>query len=470
VNATANLAALALGIDWGQLPEAIRRKVKWALLDALACGVAGSGSEIARRFRRALGLPKPGEALLLGQAERTTALMACYYNALAINALDYDDQAPTGGHPGACVVAATLAAAERFGGSGTQLLSALAAGYEVAMRVQAAIRPSSKQYRRAHGNGTPLAFGAAAAVGRLLGFDSRDMRRAFGHAGPLSPVPHANKFGWEEEELSWAKDNTAWPAEAGFRAALLVGAGVPASATIFDGDAGFWRMAASDRFDEQLFEDHHTFHLQRLAFKTYPCCRWLHPMLDGLRELQHAYHLTPENISSITVHSTRTVARKLDIRRPGSMVDSQFSAPYVLAMQLLAIPHEWWWRSEHRQAPTVTKLMNCITLREDPALSDRYYQSGRSSNHMPARVIVHLRTGSQVEGYCDHASGSADHPQALLERLLSKWRSLLGERYSPEGVSALMDIVEKLDSETHSSTLTANLAAMLDSNPAPTKR
>jgi 2-methylcitrate dehydratase PrpD len=430
MSATAELAALAVGLSWENVPEAIRARAKLALLDSVGCAVAGSATEPAVLSREALGLPRSNDAVVLGIGRRTTALTASFHNALAINALDFDDQAPTGGHPGAGVVAASLAAAEKLGCSGPQLLTALVAGYEVAMRVQAAIRPSPAQYERAHGNGTPLAFGAAAAVGRLLELDEQGMRRAFGIAGPFSPVPHAGKFGWDEESLSWVKDNVAWPAEAGMRAALLAGTGFVASESILDGDTGFWRMAASDRWDEGVLLGD-GFLLAQLSFKPYPCCRWLHPMLDAVDELVRTVELAASDIDEVTVESTAVVARRFGNQRPRSLVDAQFSAPHAVAMRLLGVPEALWWRPENREDPRVKALMERVVVREDPLLTRQHRDGGWSANRVPARVTVHLRQGRESAAFCDHASGSPDHPRSQHQHVHDKAVSLLTAAYAP---------------------------------------
>ena len=93
-----------------------------------------------------------------------------------------------------------------------------------------------------YGSGTVQTFGAAAAAARLLRLDAEATLGAFGLAGGFAPLPHEAKFGWDEERLSWIKDNVAWPAEARVRAARLAARGFRATRTILDGERGLWRM------------------------------------------------------------------------------------------------------------------------------------------------------------------------------------------------------------------------------------
>jgi 2-methylcitrate dehydratase PrpD len=463
MSSTRELAEMAVGASWESFPESTQARAKLALVDAIACGVAGSACDTSAALRSALGLPGPREAVLLGGDGGTTTLMAAFYNAAAVNALDYDDQAPSGGHPGAAVVPAALACAEKLGSSGEQLLAALVVGYEVAMRVQAAIRPSPEQYARAHGNGTPLAFGAAAAAGKLLGLDEQGMRRAFGVAGPLSPVPHAGKFGWDEATLSWVKDNVPWPAEAGLRAALLAAAGFVASESIFDGDTGFWRMAASDRLNKSELAGHDHWLLESLAFKTYPCCRWLHPILDAVEELQRAHELAPGEVAQVDIASTAGLAERFGKQAPKSMVDAQFSAPHAVAMKLLDSDHSTWWRHENREGDLVLDLMRRVVIAEDSQLTRRHEELKRGSNRVPARVSVRLRSGKELSAYCDHASGSPDHPTSQTDHLAGKTRMLLGTAFSAERAEEIIHAADSLDRAADLS----NLLQALDLQPQP---
>lgn len=450
-HATASLATLAAELCWEEVPDDIRTITKRALTDALACGVAGSATPLAATSRQALGVPAPVEASLLGLGVGTTALMAAHHNAVAINALDYDDQAPFGGHPGAAIVAATLAAAERIGSTGRAVLEAVLAGYEVAMRVQAAVRPSEEQYRKVHGNGTPLAFGAAAAAARLLRLDALGIRRAFGIAGSLSPVPHAGKFGWDEATLPWVKDNVAWPAEAGLRAAFLAAAGMPAATSILDGDTGFWRMAASDRCDWTTLEDRTTFHVRSLAFKTYPCCRWLHTMLDALRELVVDRAIPAVAVRNVEVATTEHVAGLFGRSALSSMVDGQFSAPYVAACLIEGIPKAAWWRvQENMEGAHFRDVVSAVRLKADPALTERHTQLGRESNRVPTRVTLTLSDGSRHQRRCDHASGSPDIPKERHDWTSVKALELVqtrGEMTESHDLSQLIAALDTSDDE-----------------------
>jgi 2-methylcitrate dehydratase PrpD len=112
-----------------------------------------------------------------------------------------------------------------------------------------AVRPSWDRRVRVHGIGVTQTFGAVAACARLLGLGFEQTLNAFGLAGAFAPLPHEGKFGWDEARLTCVKDNVAWPAEGGLRAASLAARGFLATREILDGERGLWIMTGSDRCD-----------------------------------------------------------------------------------------------------------------------------------------------------------------------------------------------------------------------------
>ena len=102
-----DLASFALGVTHDDIPEDGRRKAVDAITDAIACGLAGSASDVAGPMSRALGIGgrnemAPGAALLLGTDRTAAPADAALYNGTLIHALDYDDVThPAYSHPSA---------------------------------------------------------------------------------------------------------------------------------------------------------------------------------------------------------------------------------------------------------------------------------------------------------------------------------------------------------------------------------
>lgn len=181
---TQTLAKFAATLRYGDLPEGAREHCKNLLLDALACAVAGRlGEETGQVKAFAAALAQGREASVLA-GELLSLAGATLLNAYLVTAVTMCDvYRPTLTHITPEVVPPALAIAERDGCSGRDLLVALAAGCEVTTRIGLGLDYPKFRVRGWHGPGVIGPFGAAAAVGSLLGFDADTMARAFGLAG-----------------------------------------------------------------------------------------------------------------------------------------------------------------------------------------------------------------------------------------------------------------------------------------------
>src|SRR5581483_10448691 len=181
---TQTLAKFAATLRYDDLPDRAREHCKNLLLDALACAVAGRlGEETGQVKAFAGALAQGGEASVLG-GESLSLAGATLFNAYLVTAVTMCDvYRPTLTHITPEVVPPALAIAERDDRSGRDLLVALAAGCEVTTRVGVGLDYPAFRARGWHGPGIIGPFGAAAAVGSLLGFDADTMARAFGLAG-----------------------------------------------------------------------------------------------------------------------------------------------------------------------------------------------------------------------------------------------------------------------------------------------
>lgn len=441
-------AAYAATLQLDQIPEEVRAKARLALRDHVACVVSGSRTDLGVLTREVLVTGIDGPARLLGIGRSTTPGLAAFCNATAANAMDFDDTSGAG-HPGASVIPAALAAAAVAPCDGGRFVEAIVAGYEVGMRVARAIKPSWQRYRQVHGIGSAQVFGAAAAAGHVLGLDEEAMARCFGIGGAMAPVPHAGKYGWNERPITWVKDNVSWPAENGFRAAVLARAGMHANRTILDGEQGFWVMAGSDQFDPSLLQDYSGFDLMALSFKPYPCCRWLHTTLDAVGVLQLEHGLPVEAVERVQVDTILPLAEQFMDRAPQTMVDAQFSLPHAVSMRLLRVDVDQWWTAANRTRPEVIGLMARIEARHDPALTERYLEAGRHNGCIPSHVRVWLVGGGEpLEAYREVALGEPSNPLSE-EAHLEKFRRLTGSALSEEARNALLQrlaVVEMLES------------------------
>ena len=452
---TAVLARYAAGASLSDVPPPVIQRVKELILDHLGCALGGSLTPLAHAAARVAG--NGGGATIVGTAMKGAAGPAAFANAMAANALDYDDTGPTG-HPGATIIPAALALAETRALPGETLLLAVAVGYETWARIRGGIQPGWERRTQVYGNGVTQTFGAAAACARLLRLDVERMLCAFGLAGAFAPLPHDGKIGYDEERVSWIKDNVAWPAEGGLRAALLAETGFGATREILDGERGLWIMAGSDRcdFDRMVRGIGTEFEVLQISLKPYPCCRWLHSTVDATRQLIAEHALTPSEIHRVTVRSMAPLVQWFQIRRPATMVDAEFSVPHAVAMTVLGRRRTDWWRDENRSDPDVLALMDRVAVELDPSAQDEYAWH-RDSARIPATVTIDTARG-RFERSRQETHGGPGDPMTWRE-IEEKFRELAEPLIGERRASAVLDMVMELESLDSTARLGAALAA-----------
>ena len=166
---TEALCRFAVDLDWSQLPSPVQSAVSHTTANALALMVGAAhhpATETALRSFAELGAPA---VPILGRREHLSTRWAALVHGVAAHVQDFDDTHPeTLVHPGAVIVPAALSAAFASGSSGRKLLTAVAVGIEVSLRVAMSVVPESLE-RGWHGAGIAGGIGAAAAAARGCG-------------------------------------------------------------------------------------------------------------------------------------------------------------------------------------------------------------------------------------------------------------------------------------------------------------
>src|SRR6185295_17578079 len=148
-------------------------------------------------------------------------------------------------HPGAVVIPAAIAVAEKLGSNGRELVTAIAAGYEVMIRSSLALNPSAARLRGWHLTGVCGPFGAAAACASLMKLNDEQTAWALGLAGTQGAGLWAfNADGTMSKRLHAGK-----AAHSGVMAAELAQLGFSGPTQIYEYSDGGILKAFSDASD-----------------------------------------------------------------------------------------------------------------------------------------------------------------------------------------------------------------------------
>lgn len=169
------------------VPVEVRNKALCCLFDAATCALAGkfvTGSTSARLV--ATRIFGPGNAPLWFSDRRLSTTGAAFANSASVCALDFDDgHRAARGHPGAAVIPAVLAAYADRAIDPDQLIAAIVAGYEIAIRIAAAQNPENIKSRQ---SGLWAGYGAVAAAGSIHRTGRDRLANALAINGVWAPI------------------------------------------------------------------------------------------------------------------------------------------------------------------------------------------------------------------------------------------------------------------------------------------
>ncbi len=292
---TATLASWIVSNRIEAVPEDVRHEARRAIVNYLGCALGGSHDEAVDIAIRALGpYSGPPAASVLGRAERFDPLLASLMNGISSHVYDFDDTTPKNYmHPTSPVASALFAYASVNPVSGRDFMEAFITGFEAEMRIGNAVYPAHYDVGW-HITGTAGVFGAAAAIGKLLGLTLQQTVWNIGLAATQAA-------GIREMFGSMAKSfHPGRAAQNGYSAALLSQAGFTAGEHGLEGARGFAAVQAASydlsRITAGLGED---YELRANTYKPFPCGIVNHPTIDGAIQIHHEHRPAPASIAAV---------------------------------------------------------------------------------------------------------------------------------------------------------------------------
>lgn len=435
---TAALARFSQSLDFASLTDLEKRAAKRHFLDSLGACVAGIDQPLVRGAASLLDtLSGGGEVPVAGTGRRTDLLSAVYLMAVSCHALELDDGNREGSiHPGTVIVPAVLGLGYQLRASGAAALSAVVAGYEVAVSLAEVLHPHASR-RGFQTTGVVGVVGAAAAAARLLSLDATRGEKAMGIAASSG----AGLFAYLTGGGNIKKLHPAHAAREGVFAALLAARDVvdgpksvaETTAGLFHGFGGIhpWTGSIPGQRPAVLA-------IARSYTKPYPCCRHIHPAIDGLLFLREKHGLRPDEVASVEV-GTYAAAMPHATLGWESLTTAQLSFPYVMAAALHTGTIDLETFSDRMRAdPALIADTAKIRVQLDQECCDSYPKQG------PARVAVTLHDGSRHAVYVADPRGCPELPMSDAE-LFEKFRMMTAGCISSQAANAIIERVWALE-------------------------
>jgi 2-methylcitrate dehydratase PrpD len=283
------------------LPSEVAETTKIHLVDTVAAMVSGSqllpGERALEYTRREGGNPDSG---VIASDILTSAGAAALANGIFAHADETDDvHTSTTTHPGAAVVPAALAIGERNGLSGTEVLRAIALGYDICGRHGRAM-----DLREMHRSGIAInnhsqTFGAAAAAGALMGLSPREIRFVLSYAAEqASGVP---PFTRDTEHIQKAF-GSGRAAQNGVAAALMVASRFTGMEDVFSDSSNYFEVYAPKADLAHLTAGLGTeYEVSQTSIKNWPTGGPTQAPLTLLQGLIREHGITGDQVESVVV-------------------------------------------------------------------------------------------------------------------------------------------------------------------------
>lgn len=434
LNVTENLAQWITSVEGADIPDAVRREGVRTFVNWIGCAVGGARHETVDRAIEAV-TPFSGKAtsVVLGRSERFDVLHAALLNGISSHVLDYDDtHLKTIIHPAGPVASALMALADSRQISGYDFLTALIVGIEVECRIGNSVYPN--HYDRGwHITGTAGVFGAAAAVGKIIGLSTLQMQWALGIAATQSSGLR-EMFGTMTKSFHPGR-----AAQNGAMAAFLAEANFDSSEQGIEAPRGFANTTSTKQDYSEILGELGTHWESALnSYKPFACGIVIHPTIDGCLQLREQLGDKVNQIESVKLVTHPLVLELTGKKSPQTGLEGKFSVYHSAACALLRGDG-----SPTAFTDEVVKMADIVELRDRVSA-----RADTECHEASVDIDIEFKDGTKIRKHVERAIGSSDMPlsdQQVSEKFTDQSALVIGRESAEKlleiswGLEALKD-------------------------------
>ncbi|MCY4020259.1 MAG: MmgE/PrpD family protein [Chloroflexi bacterium] len=391
----------AINLRYEDIPAEALELAKTIVFDSIGTGLGGYQRELgSKAVAYAESMMAGDEATLLGNGRRVSVEGAAFANGVMVKILGMDDSHRSAGHIASQLVPAVLAVGEAYQSTGREMIVAIVAAYDFAVRVGRLVRPMQRE-RGLDLKGTLGAITSALALARCARLDRETMINCVALAADLASGTEQYVY---ESGLCDTKDLIAgFAARNAVFALRLSDSGFYGPRGALDGEYGFFQ-AFGDGYEPDLFADlGHNFAILGTGFKPHGGCRHTHQAIDAVQAILQDGPLDISAIESIELgtygYATRPIFR-VDPNPPSREVAglSIRVSTGVALQQGSAWPHDFaaW------DDPEVRRLRNLIDVQVDNEIEADYPRLNG------CRLRITLDTGEVRQAYLPNMKGEPE--------------------------------------------------------------
>jgi 2-methylcitrate dehydratase PrpD len=388
------LARLLNSTRYSDLPPTVIDRAKMLIASTLASAASGSLMSSVR-IVRSLAKDEGGkaEATLWFDGSKLPLSGAARVNAMLSDAAASDDSDLRNvAHTGTTVVSTGLAVAEHTGATGQDVLCAIAAGYEAAGRIGAALGDNRQGFHAS----VIVAFGGVVTTAKLLKLTDEQMAHA------ISLVA-TTMGGLAIGTNSWAREYHAGNAAlAAVNAAQAAAHGYTANEDMLEAPRGFFAVFAGNTANiKNLTRDmgKEWDIVTYLAIKLVPGAHAFHPSVEAAVNAARQANIAPDQVARILVagSQSRTIVAG---QHPKDLVEAIHSLPYFIASAVADKDFSWIHASAEKiHNPAVARLMDLVE--PDPSPPPVHYKWSWGGT-----VTIVTKSGARFTNTVDAPRGS----------------------------------------------------------------
>jgi 2-methylcitrate dehydratase len=433
-----SLAKYAARASFADLSVESRRQLPIHILDSLGCCIAALGAGPVEACREQVAeFGGAGPCALIGGGQANPIYAAFWHTAL-VRYVDFMDNflAPTETCHTADNFGVPLTIADYAGGSGRDLMLAVALGYTV----QSRFVDHANFMTSGFDHTTQLAFSHNAAAGRLLGLSERQIANAIA----MAAVSDASFAVVRAKPLSqWKGLASAQSALGAMNTLFLARRGVEGPLQVVEGPLGIdhlLRMKINIDWDKQGYEG-----VVESTIKKYNSMIHTQSAVHCMVELAKQNKIDPGKIVSI---ETEVFQLAYDFAGGGlygrdrviqTKEQADHSLPYLLAVALLdgdVQPAQF--KPDRIIKADVQGLLKKVSVRAKHEYTDEY------PGKMPAKITVRFQDGKVIEHEVQDYPGLASHPFTW-EDSIEKFDRLVAGRADQGLCREIKDAVRSLE-------------------------
>src|ERR1700730_12137070 len=433
------LAKYAARASFADLSAESRRQLPIHILDSLGCCIAALGADpIEACWQQVAEFGGGGPSALIGGGNANPIFAAFWHTGL-VRYVDFMDNflAPTETCHTADNFGVALTIADYVGGSGRDLMLAVALAYTV----QSRFVDHANFMTRGFDHTAQLAFSLNAAAGRLLGLSEPQIANAIA----MAAASDASFAVIRAKPLSqWKGLASAQSALGAMNALFLARRGVEGPLQVIEGANGIdnlLHMQIRIDWDKQDYEGG-----LESTIKKYNAMIHTQSAVHCMVELARQNKFDPGPVVSIEADVTRMtydfaggglygVDKVIRIKE-----QADHSLPYLLAVALLdgdVMPAQF--APDRITRADVQQLLKKVSVRPDQEFTEQYPAK------MPAKITVRLQDGQVIEHEVQDFPGLASHPFTW-EDSVEKFDRLVAGRVDEGLCREIKDAVHSLES------------------------